>query len=145
MEMHVKQFSELSCTELYEIMRVRVAVFVVEQNCPYQDLDGIDAGAYHVFLQENEKILAYLRVFAEEDKHSTARIGRVLTAQRGTGLGAKILEVGIKTAKEKLCAQKIVLAAQSYAKGFYEKAGFRQTSAEFLEDGIPHVQMLLQM
>ena len=139
MELVVKTFEELTRDELYEILKVRSAVFVVEQNCPYQDIDGVDRQALHVFLQEDGQILAYLRVF-EKDK-DRAQIGRVLTMVRGKGLGKAVFQAGLQAAGERLKKKSVYLEAQTYAIGFYEKEGFRVTSEEFLEDGIPHVKM----
>lgn len=141
MTLHIKSFPELTARELYEILRVRAAIFVVEQNCVYPDPDGIDLQSTHVWMEENGKILAYLRFFRKEGETDTVQIGRVLTTERGKGYGAQILQAGIRAAETRLHPKKLYLEAQSYAIGFYEKAGFRVTSAEFLEDGIPHVQM----
>ena len=142
MQLQIKTFENLTAAELYEILRVRSAVFVVEQNCVYQDPDGIDQNSVHVFLESAGRILAYLRIFMKDMETATVQIGRVLTAERGKGLGKQILEAGIRTAGEHFQAERIYLEAQSYAIGFYEKAGFRVISEEFLEDGIPHVQMI---
>ena len=145
MEVFVKRFEELSLEELYEIIKIRIAVFSLEQNCLYQDLDDKDKAAYHVYIKENDKIKAYLRVMDKGVSSDEISIGRVLTADRGVGLGNKILEEGIKAAKERMGADKIKIEAQAYAKGYYEKFGFRQISDEFLEDGIPHIEMMLNV
>lgn len=137
-----KHFSELSKEELYEILRIRVAVFVVEQNCPYQELDNCDQDAYHVMVYEGDHIEAYLRVFRKDKE---VRIGRVLSVSRKKGYGKTALQAGIEVAKENYQAKKIVIEAQTYAKEFYEKVGFKQSSEEFLEDGIPHIQMTLTL
>lgn len=139
----IKSFSELTSIELYEILKVRAAVFVVEQACIYQDIDDIDYESMHVFYELNGSILAYLRIFHKVQPLGMVQIGRVLTIQRGTGLGEKIITAGINVAKETMHAQKIYIEAQSYAIGFYEKVGFKVTSEEFLEDDIPHVQMMI--
>lgn len=144
MELVVKHFKALSLEELYEILRVRAAVFVVEQTCVYQDLDEKDQSAYHVFLKDDKGIKAYLRVLDKGVSYEDASIGRVLTVDRGCGLGEKIVTEGIKVAKEKFQADRIRISAQLYAKGFYEKAGFKQVSDEYLEDGIVHVAMVLE-
>ena len=144
MDLVVKRFEELSVEELYEILRVRVAVFVVEQRCAYQEIDGKDKSSYHVFLRDDTGIQAYLRVIDKGVSFEEVSIGRVLTVKRGCGLGGWILSEGIRVAKEEMRADRIRIEAQSYAKGFYEKAGFRQVSEEFLEDGIPHIQMVLE-
>lgn len=141
MEFVKKTFQELSTSELYEILRVRAEVFVVEQTCVYQDLDGKDQESLHLFYEEDGKILAYLRIFMKSEEEKLAQIGRVLTIVRGTGLGGKLLRDGLHAAKEDLAAREVYIEAQCYAVGYYEKAGFRITSEEFLEDGIPHVEM----
>ena len=144
MELVVKRFDGLTLAELYEILKIRVAVFVVEQACPYPEADDKDQAAWHVFLRENGEIKAYLRVLAPGASFKEASIGRVLTVERSRGLGGHILREGLRIARERLHADKIRIEAQTYARGFYEKAGFRQVSQEFLEDGIPHIQMLLE-
>ena len=141
MELIIKAFDQLDTQELYEILKLRMAVFVVEQRCPYQDIDGLDMEACHVWLREGGQIQAYLRVLSKDA--ATAHIGRVLTARRGRGCGAQILKAGIAVAKEQMKKQAIYIEAQSYAAGFYAREGFRVISEEFLEDGIPHVKMLL--
>lgn len=138
-----KHYSELTVDELYGILKARAAVFVVEQNCPYQDLDDRDKDAYHIYLEENGEILAYLRVLKAGVVFDCAAIGRVLTTVRGMGYSTIILNEAIKLAKEVLLSEKIKIEAQTYAKGMYEKLGFVQTSEEFLEDGIPHIEMTL--
>lgn len=136
----LKHFSELSNRELYEILRVRVSVFVVEQTCPYQEIDEADFDAYHLFLtDETGHIRAYLRIFEKDAEF--VRLGRILTTERGTGLGLKLIFEGMRVAKELYGKRRFYIEAQSYAIGFYEKAGFRVVSEEFLEDGIPHVKM----
>lgn len=139
MKVCVKKFNELTLEELYEILKIRVNVFVVEQNCPYPELDDIDKDAYHVYLSDNDGIQAYLRVY----KREAVSIGRVLSLKRREGIGTSLLKVGIRVAKEQYNADKIVIEAQLYAKQMYEKQGFVQTSEEFLEDGIPHIKMEL--
>ena len=136
----LKHFSELSNRELYEILRVRVSVFVVEQTCPYQEIDEADFDAYHLFLaDETGHIRAYLRIFEKDAEF--VRLGRILTTERGTGLGLKLIFEGMRVAEELYGKRRFYIEAQSYAIGFYEKAGFRVVSEEFLEDGIPHVKM----
>lgn len=139
MELEIKTFDELSSRQVHEIMRVRCAVFIVEQNCPYQDVDSADLEAIHVFLREGEEICAYLRIFEKDE--NTARIGKVLTVRRGEGLGARLLSAGIEAVRERTDKSEIYIEAQTHAIGFYEREGFKICSEEFLEDGIPHVQM----
>lgn len=141
MDLTVKKFYELSLDELFEIYRLRAQVFIVEQNCAYQDVDEWDKAAYHVFLKENGEMQAYLRVLPPNLAFDDVSIGRVVTAKRRCGLGTKIMEEGIKVAKEKLDAKSVTIKAQLYAKKFYERFGFREISEEFLEDGILHIDM----
>lgn len=145
MDLVVKKFEELSVEEIYEILKARVNVFVVEQNCPYKEIDDKDKYSYHVFLKDDTGIQAYLRVIEKGISFEEVSIGRVLTIKRGCGLGKTILLEGIKVAKEKFNADRIKIEAQCYAKEFYEKVGFKQVSEEFLEDGIPHIQMVLEL
>lgn len=143
MELVIKHFSELSLEELYEILKARVDVFVVEQNCPYPEIDGKDNDAYHIFMRDEQGIAAYLRVLKSGVSFDVPALGRILTTRRGEGLGAEIVRAGIKFAKEKLAAAKIKIEAQTYAREFYEKLGFRQCSEPFMDDGIEHIEMLL--
>ena len=143
MNLVIKKFNELTTTELYGILKARAEVFVVEQNCVYQDLDDMDYNSLHIFLEEEGKVKAYLRAFIKDANVGTVQIGRVLTIVRGTGLGLEVLKTGIEAVKNEFCAAKIYIEAQTYAIGFYEKVGFKVVSDEFLEDGIPHVAMEL--
>ena len=138
-----KYFDELSTRELYEILRLRSKIFVVEQNCVYQDIDEKDYDSLHVFYEFEGKVLAYLRVFMREE--GVAQIGRVVTLTHGTGLGGKLLKAGIQQTREKFAAQSIFIEAQCYATGFYAREGFEICTEEFLEDGIPHVGMRLEL
>ncbi len=139
MKFITKFFEELTTAELYELLKARAEIFVVEQNCIYQDLDDRDYDSLHVFYEESGKVLAYLRAFPKEA--GVVQMGRVLTIEHGTGLGGKLLRAGMDSIKEKFQPQKIYIEAQSYATGYYEREGFTICSEEFLEDGIPHVQM----
>ena len=138
-----KFFEELSTKELYEILKARAEIFVVEQNCVYQDLDDTDYRSLHVFCEEDGKVTAYLRAF--QTKESVVQMGRVLSIKHGKGLGKTILSYGVSIVKDKFDPQKIFIEAQCYAAGFYEKFGFEICSEEFLEDGIPHVGMELSL
>ena len=145
MELVIKHFNELSTRELLEIYKLRVSVFVVEQNCPYQEIDDADIYAYHVWLKDETGIQAYLRVLPKSMTFEDVSLGRVIAVKRRCGLGSLILSEGIKLAKEKFNAERIAIGAQVYARGLYEKAGFVQSSPEYLEDGIPHINMILQL
>ena len=143
MQLYRKRFQELTTEELYRILKLRVAVFVVEQNCPYMELDDCDQNAVHVWLEDKYGIQAYLRVMDRGIENESVSIGRVIALKRRQGLGSQVLSEGIRAAKDFFHADTIYLEAQVYAKGLYEKQGFRQISEEFLLDGIPHVRMLL--
>lgn len=143
MKLICKTFSELTTKELYEILKARAEIFVVEQNCVYQDLDDIDYRSLHFFYEVNGKISAYLRAFEKGADSRTVQIGRVLTIEHGKGLGGKLLKNAISQIKSLMNPASIYIEAQCYAIGYYEKAGFQISSDEFLEDGIPHVQMIL--
>ena len=140
----IKRFEELDTAELYEILETRMKVFVVEQQCPYQDIDGLDDGGVHLYIKKDGRIAAYLRIIDKEPDEKIVRIGRVLTTERGTGTGAEILKAGISAAGS-LGAEKVYIEAQVYAKGFYEREGFVVSGDEFLEDDIPHVPMMLEL
>jgi ElaA protein len=140
MELKIKAFEELTLNELYEILKARNAVFVVEQTCPYQDIDGIDPRSVHLFFEEEGNILACLRLFVKEE--GVVQVGRVLTLKRGLGLGGRLLHEAVEYAAGPMKAERMYLEAQTYAVGFYEKEGFRVISEPFDEDGIPHVKMI---
>ncbi len=142
MQLNIKHFSQLSRDELFEIYKLRVTVFVVEQQCPYQEIDDADRAAYHIFFKDEEGIQAYLRLLPKDTVFDEVSIGRVIAGKRRCGLGTRIVEEGLKAAKEILGAETIKIEAQVYARGLYEKLGFVATSEVFLEDGIPHIEMV---
>ena len=137
-EFRVASFRDLPCTTLYDILRLRSDVFVVEQECAYPDLDGRDTepGTRHLWFSRDREVRAYLRIL---DDHGTERIGRVVTAKtaRGAGLAGRLME----RALEVIGHRTSVLDAQSYLVGFYRKYGFEPTGPEYVEEGIPHVPM----
>lgn len=150
LKLHIKKFNELTVDELYALLRVRTEVFVVEQNCVYQDMDGDDKDAIHVWLTEGvseeeklegEKVVALARVCPAGVHLPTISIGRVITTERGKGYGKQIMLAAIDVAVEYFGASSIDIEAQEYAKGFYEGVGFKQTSDTFMLDGIPHIKM----
>jgi ElaA protein len=138
---HNESFADLETATLYALLRLRVDVFVVEQNCPYPELDGRDTepGTRHIWLTSGDpnKPLAYLRLLAEAD--GTMRIGRVVTAReaRGAGLSRRLVAAALEVDP----SAPTVLDAQSHLVDFYAKLGFHPVGAEFVEDGIPHVPM----
>ena len=137
-----KTFDELTTQEIYEILKSRAAVFVVEQNIVYQDMDDIDYESLHVFCEEDGKVTAYLRAFKVGE--DVMRIGRVLTLQHGQGLGKMLLKYGLEEIRKRYSPRIIKMDSQCHAIGFYEKFGFRVCSDEFLEEGVMHVKMELQ-
>lgn len=145
MELTVKHFSELTAMELMEIFSLRMAIFVVEQECPYQDIDGWDPYAYHVYLRDEEGIRAYLRVLPQNTRYADASLGRVVSNKRRCGLATRVLQAGIAVAREKFDAQRLIIGAQTYAQPLYEKVGFVSLEDEYLEDGQPHVHMMLEL
>lgn len=139
MKTHIQKFTQLSTRELYQIYKLRVDVFVVEQQCPYHEIDDIDLESYHIYLQDdNSKILSYCRLYQQND---TCHIGRVISSTRRKGYGTQIMKTALEFAGQTLHADSIIIEAQTYAKNFYEKLGFTQTSEPFDEDGIEHIQM----
>ena len=141
--LHKKSFQELTNDELYELLRVRSEVFVVEQNCVYQDMDGDDQQSIHLWLTLTGKVVALARVCPAGTHMPEISIGRVITTERGKGYGKQIMLHAIAAAIEHFGATHIDIEAQEYAKGFYESVGFKQSSDSFMLDGIPHIKMTL--
>lgn len=142
MELTVKRFNELDLDEYHEILKLRCDIFVVEQQSPYPEVDDADKESTHVYFRdENGAIAAYARIVPPGITHPTHSIGRVLAVQRGTGLGRKIMEECIRIIEQDMHADTITIEAQVRAKGFYEKLGFVQSSDEFDDCGVPHIEM----
>jgi len=144
LQVFTKSFSELTTNELYAILQLRSEVFVVEQDCVYQDIDYKDQKALHVIGIKNDKIIAYTRIFKPEDYFSKASIGRVVVAkkEREFGYGHVIMKHSIEVIKSHFNETTIKISAQTYLKKFYESHGFLKVGEEYLEDGIPHIGML---
>ncbi len=141
---HIKRFNELSTGELYQILQLRNEVFVVEQNCIYQDADTKDYIAYHLFQEKDHKIIAYARLFKSGDYFDKASIGRVVVQPdfRKQNLGKKLMQKAIQFLTETLNETFIEISAQTYLLKFYNDLGFKPTGAEYLEDGLPHIRMI---
>ncbi len=137
----VKHFNDLTVEELWEIYLIRSKVFVVEQDCVYQDVDEYDKISYHVMMVDEEGLQAYARVIPAKQRYEEVSIGRVISMKRRCGLGTELMQNAIRTACEKFGAEEIVLGGQVYALPFYEQAGFKAFGDEYLEDGIPHMHM----
>ena len=142
-----KTFSELDTEDLYQILRLRSEVFVVEQDCVYQDIDNKDQNATHLYFKENEEIVAYTRIFKAGHYYENPCIGRVVVSKknRGKDLGKKIMIDSIEYIKQNIKGEKIELSAQKYLDKFYKDLGFYKIGEDYLEDGIPHQRMIFDL
>ena len=142
-----KTFSELDTEDLYQILRLRSEVFVVEQDCVYQDLDNKDQNAIHLYCKENSEIVAYTRIFKAGDYYENPCIGRVVVSKkdRGNDLGKKIMIDSMEYIKQNIKGEKIELSAQKYLDKFYKDLGFYKIGEDYLEDGIPHQRMIFDL
>ncbi|QJB35006.1 GNAT family N-acetyltransferase [Chitinophaga oryzae] len=141
----IKAFEELTVQELYEALHLRSEIFVVEQQCAYQDLDYSDQKALHLMGRNADgQLVAYTRLFGPGIKYAEASIGRVITSQlaRGTGVGRQLMEKSIAAVEEAYGKGPIKIGAQQYLHRFYTSLGFEQTSDTYMEDGIPHIEMV---
>lgn len=145
-DIYIKTFKELTIEELYSILQLRSEVFVVEQDCVYQDLDEKDKKALHVIGIKEKKVIAYSRIFNSGDYFELPSIGRVVVAkeERKYGYGHDIMKVSIKALEKEFGEKTIHISAQKYLKTFYESHKFFQQGEEYLEDGIPHIKMVRQ-
>ena len=144
----IKNFSELSTEEIYNILKLRSEVFVVEQNCVYQDIDEKDQKATHLFIEKNNEIIAYTRIFKKGDYYKeNPSIGRVVVSkkERGKELGKRIMRESILYIKNNYNNKSIELSAQKYLDKFYRDLDFYVEGEEYLEDGIPHQRMFLDL
>jgi ElaA protein len=139
----LKEFSELTSTELYDILQLRSEVFVAEQDCVYQDIDGKDDKALHLFAYKNKTLVAYARLFRPGDYFEDASIGRVVVKQseRKHGYGHELMKAANQAVKQHFNASKIHLSAQEYLEKFYNAHGYQRVGEGYLEDGIPHIGM----
>lgn len=144
MEYSVKTYQELTAEELYTLLKLRSEVFVVEQNCVYQDIDGKDQKALHVLGYKEGKLIAYTRLFKPGEYFEKASIGRVVVkeSERHHKYGNQIMQVSIQALRDYFNETEIKISAQCYLKRFYNNLGFKEFGEEYLEDGIPHIAML---
>lgn len=147
MEWTIKKFQDLDLEELYMILALRTAVFVVEQECPYQEVDDKDQISYHLVGQENGELVAYARILPPGVTFQEASIGRVLVAKshRGQGLAQQLMARAVAFVIEELGEKRIQLSGQTYLENFYKSLGFQPISETYLEDGIPHKDMMLEV
>ncbi|MBB3591170.1 ElaA protein [Rhizobium sp. BK529] len=143
----LKSLDELSARELYDLLRMRVDVFVVEQNCPYPELDGKDIDALHLRLMDGDELIGSTRLLKPYSVEHPVKIGRVVVspAHRGKRLGEALMKESIAACEKFFPANSIALSAQAHLRRFYESFGFVKTSEEYLEDGIPHIDMVRQL
>ena len=146
LEFKIKRFKELLTLELYQLLQLRSEVFVVEQNCVYQDIDSKDEKALHVLGTFEHNIVAYSRIFKSKAYFENASIGRVVISEkyRTQKWGHELMKKAISSIESEIGVQPITISAQLYLKKFYENHGFVQLGEMYLEDGIPHIEMLRQ-
>ncbi len=147
MELKIKEFSELSNQELYQILEARINVFVVEQDCPYEECDNKDQNSFHLFYQKEDEIAAYLRIIPAGISYPEISIGRVLVQKeyRRKGLGLKMMQAALSFIKNNFEEDAVRISAQEYIIDFYQELGFEVVSDRYLEDEIPHFEMLCQL
>lgn len=145
MEISILAFEKLSTKELYQILRLRSEIFVVEQNCVYNDLDGNDEIAYHLLVVDKRQVIGYARILPEGTRFKATSIGRLVVDAhyRAKGLARNIMNTASEWAFNKWDITSIDISAQKYLDAFYSSLGYRIISNEYLEDGIPHIKMKL--
>ncbi len=141
----LKKFQDLSVFELYSILKARVDIFVVEQSCAYPEIDNYDQQAMHLFLKNNDDLIAYVRILPKHTKYTEVSIGRVLVVKdhRFKGYATKIMQKAIHYITNEWQEQTIKIQAQHHLEKFYSSLGFKQISDVYLEDNIPHIDMIL--
>jgi len=147
LDFQIKSYQELTKEELYNLLQLRSEVFVVEQDCIYQDIDGKDQKALHVLGYKNNQIIAYTRLFDSGDYFDTPSIGRVVVkqAERKFKFGHELMKVSINAIKDNYQDKVITISAQLYLQKFYESHGFIVVGEQYLEDDIPHIRMILEL
>lgn len=140
----IKHFSDLSAGELYQVLKLRNEIFIVEQNCPYQDLDGKDLYALHLLYYVDDQLAAYTRLLPAGLSYEEVSIGRVVCseAHRGLGIGRKLMQASVEACYEHFGRSPVRIGAQLYLQQFYWSLGFENDGESYIEDGIPHVQMV---
>lgn len=144
MKLIAKRFEELTNRELYEILKSRTEIFLLEQDIKCQDMDDTDYDSLHCFFLEDGRVIAYLRAFHQDDDRTIVKIGRVLTLEHGRGIGTELMEQSLRVIKERMDCRKVSMNAQKQAVRFYERLGFEVTSGDFLEEGVVHNVMEME-
>lgn len=146
MNWKLKRFEDLSIDELYKILQARMSVFVIEQKCFYSELDGKDQVAYHLFKEEGEEVVAYLRIFSSGLVYPQASFGRVFVQKeyRNQGIAQELIKRALYFMQTQLHEKAIKIQAQAYLQTFYASFGFKAVSEVYLDDDIPHVDMILE-
>lgn len=146
MDWILKSFDQLTTKELYALLRLRTRVFIVEQDCPYQDTDDKDQVSWHLMAFDGEELVAYTRIIPPGISYAEASIGRVVTAPeaRGSGIGRELMEHSLRHCFELFDTDSIRIGAQQYLEKFYISLGFISCGDTYLDDGIPHIEMLLK-
>lgn len=144
MNWNIKKFNEFKAEEIYKILELRNEIFIVEQECAYLDCDSKDLNSYHLFSEENGEIIAYLRILEKGVSYDEISIGRVSVKKsyRGKGIAREMLLKAIKFIEDNLKEDTIKIQAQAYLIDFYSNLGFKAVSEEYLEDNIPHIDMI---
>ncbi len=145
LDWQIKHYNDLNINEFHDIIALRIEVFVIEQNCPYQDLDGKDKKCYHLICRDGKgKITATARILPPGLSYQDVSIGRIVTAAsvRGQGVGHELVHNSLQFVKEEFGTVPVVISAQSHLTTFYNQHGFNTTGKEYLEDGIPHTEMI---
>lgn len=139
-----KTWEEVTKEELYSFTKLRIAVFVIEQDCPYPEFDDKDQKSWHVWTEHEGEVIAYVRIVEPGASYDDISIGRVVVEKqwRSTGLGVELMKVSMNFIERELGSQPIRISAQEYLKNWYSKLGFVQVSEVYLEDDIPHMEML---
>ncbi|KNF08274.1 putative acyltransferase [Gottschalkia purinilytica] len=146
MQWEIKTFQDLEILELYNIIKERIDVFVVEQNCPYTECDNKDIEAFHLMLKDKDNIIAYLRILPKGVSYEEVSLGRIMVSDgyRGEGYAKEMMLKAIKFVEEEMEETKIRISAQNYLVDFYKSFGFNIVSDIYLEDSIPHVEMFYE-
>lgn len=147
MQLQIKEFFELSNLELYKIIEARINVFVVEQNCPYRDCDNKDQNSFHLYYEEEDEIISYLRIIPAGISYPEISVGRVLVKKehRKNGIATKMMEEAISFIANNFDSKTIRISAQEYVLDLYQNIGFKVVSDRYLEDNIPHYEMIYKL